>query len=717
MAKSKAVSKTELQSLVQAEIAAALGEGSASSTLADERAKALDYYLARPFGNEQEGRSSVVSTDVRDTVEWMMPIIVRMFTAGDETVEYEPVTPGSEAKAKEATQYGNFIWMRDNPGFLNYYTWFKDGLISKNGIIKIWWDDSEKEVRERFDGLPGRAFADLVNKDEVTVSEHTERKQKVLVSYAGQPVEEEVTLHDVVITRSVPGGRVCVHPVPPEEFLISADGRNIKDARMVGHRTRTTLSDLRLEFDNDEALDKILRQLGGTDDDAPSSTQEELARDTVEDATTQAGVNNPAMAIIWKTECYIKADMDGDGIAEMRKVTVAGPGHTILDDEAWDGPRPFAAVTPVPMPHRFWGLSVADLITDLQLIRSTILRQYLDNMYLANNQRMEVVEKNIIDPTEVLTSRPGGVVRVKEKGSVNPILVPPIGQEALAGLEYLDRIRENRTGVSERTQGVSANSLHDTASGEQLLMNAAMGKIELIARVFAETGVKEAFKIILWLICRYQKQPRQIQVQGQWAPMDPSNWSEEMDVSITVGMGTGDNQQRLQNAMLLGQAQAQAMAAGMVTPENLMNTATELTKAMGYKNPERFFSKPDPKKPPPPSPEMAKVQAETQAKQAQLQQEGQIKTQQMQADGQIKSAQMQQEGQIETQKMQMEFELKRWQIEQEMLLKREQLVAELQLQREQFQAELAMKERLGVLSAANERAANTSNVHMGGEPG
>jgi hypothetical protein len=235
--------------------------------------------------------------------------------------------------------------------------------------------------------------------------------------------------------------------------------------------------------------------------------------------------------------------------------------------------------------------------------------------------------------------------------------------------------------------------------------------------VFAETGVKEAFKIILGLICRYQNKPRTIRLRDQWVPMDPRSWNEDMDVSISVGMGTGDNQQRLQNAMLLGQAQQAAMAAGMVTPENLMNTATELTKAMGYKNPERFFSKPDPNKPPPPSPEMAKVQAQTQADQAKLQADGQIKAQQMQMEAQISGQKLQQEGQIETQNMQQEFALKRFQIEAEMALKREQLVAELQLKREQFAAELQLKERLGVMSAANEAAANSSDVRMGGEPG
>ena len=713
MAKSKGISKTELQALVAAEIASALGDTN-STTLANERSKALDYYLARPFGNEQEGRSSVVSTDVRDTVEWMMPTIIRMFTAGDDTVEYEPVGPGDEALAKQATEYGNFIWMRDNQGFLNYYTWFKDALISKNGIIKIWWDDSEREKRERYYGLDDQAFAALVNLDEVTVSEHTERQETMpgpVDPQTGQPSPPmPMTVHDVVVTRTMPGGKVCVVPVPPEEFLISRDGRNIKDARMVGHRVRTTLSDLRQEGVDEETLAKI----GGTDDDSGSAVQEEIARDTVEDGTAQGGTTpNPAMSIIWKTECYIKADVDGDGIAEMRKVTVAGPGNVMIDDEPWDSRRPFASLTPVIMPHRFWGLSVADLIMDLQLIRSSIFRQYLDNLYLSNNQRHEVVEKNIIDPTEVLTSRPGGVVRVKEAGSVIPIVVPQIGAAALEGLTYIDRVRENRTGVSERTQGVGSNALHDTASGEQMLMSAAMGKIELIARVFAQTGVEDAFKIILGLICRYQNKPRTIRLTDKWVAMDPRGWNEEMDVSISVGMGTGDNQVRLQNAMLLGQAQAAAGAHGMVTPENLMNTATELTKAMGYKNPSRFFTAPKPGQQPPPSPEMAKVQAQAEADKAKLQ--AQVQSEQARAalDAQMRQIEAKQEYDLETRKMMMEFALRQYQIDQEIILKRQEMAAEFRLDQLQAVANYRLGQQKNEISSRQ----ITSNVKVGGRPG
>jgi hypothetical protein len=236
-------------------------------------------------------------------------------------------------------------------------------------------------------------------------------------------------------------------------------------------------------------------------------------------------------------------------------------------------------------------LAVADLIRDIQLIKSTIMRQYLDNLYLANNQREQVIEANIVDPSEVLSAAPGRKIRIKNGPAVFPIAVPSIGEEALAGLTYIDQLRENRTGVSERTQGLGSNQLHDTAAGERMLMSAAMGKIELIARIFAETGVKDAFRLILKLICMYQDKPRTIRLtREQWAAMDPSQWNSDMDMTVRVGMGMGDKDQQMQNAMLLGNLQQQALPLGFVTAENLRNSAEILVNAMGLKGVDRFFT-------------------------------------------------------------------------------------------------------------------------------
>ncbi len=627
------MSDDDLESIVAAEISAALG-GDATE-LANQRSMAMDYYQGRPFGNEIEGRSSVVSTDVRDTVEWIMPTLMRIFASGDKIVEFEPETPKDGPFASQATEYGNFIWARDNPGFLNTYTLFKDALLQKNGVGKVWWDDSKVTKRERYYGLDDEAYTALVNDDDVEIAEHTETQAHVMVPPTAPdqpPQSQEITLHDVVVTRLKDGGKVCIVPVVPEYFIISNDGRNIKDARFVGDRVKTTISELRASGIPEEKISEII----GASEQSDTS-QEEVSRNTVEVNLDGSGpAVNPAMQTVWKIEGYIKADVDGDGIAEMRKVTVAGPGYTMIENEAWDDERPYFGVTPIIMPHRFWGLSFAELVTDIQLIRSTLWRQYLDNAYINNNQRMEVVAKNIIDPDELLSSRPGGYVRVKERESITPIVTPQIGEAMLAGLQYVDQVRENRTGVSERTQGLGTDPLHETMGGEQMLMTAAMSKIELVARVFA-VGLEDAFRLILGLIIRYQKQPRMIQLTGKWVPMDPRSWNADMHVTASVGMTTGDNQQKMQHAMMLAQAQQAAGASGMlqITPDNAMATADLLVSSMGLKSADRFFTKPDPNQPPRPDPAMAKVQADAQVGQAKVQSQAQLQQQKAQSDAQL----------------------------------------------------------------------------------
>ncbi len=703
----KPVSDLELQTIVSQEIQNA--DGFAQSQLASERGENMDYYQGRLFGNELEGRSTVVSNDVRDTIEWIMPTLLRIFTSGEEVVEFEPEREEEVAQAKQATEYINFIWNRDNKGFLTFYSWFKDALLQKNGRVKIWWDTTPKLKRERYTGLPDDSFAQIVADKDVEVAEHTERRENIVQlvpdPQTGQvvPQPSEIQVHDVVVTRTIPWGCVKIVPVPPEEFLISKDARSIADARLVGHRRRRTISSLREDGYKSELLDEL-----GSDDTSFSLNAEEIQRNTVE--TQQAGADNTAsvnesMRQLWVTECYLKVDVDGDGIAEMRKVTVAGTNYKILSNEAWDTDRPFADVTPIIMPHRYHGLAVADLIKDIQLIKSTILRQYLDNLYLSNNQREQVIEANIVDPQEVLSSAPGRKIRIKNGPAVFPIEVPQVGQSALQGLEYIDQIRENRTGVSPRTQGLGANTLHDTATGERMLMSAAMGKIELIARVFAETGVRDAFRMILKLVCKYQDKPRMVKLTGGWVPMDPSSWNADMDMTTRVGMGIGDRDQQLQHAMLIFNIQQQVQPFGGATPENFLNNAEDMINAMGKKGVDRYFTNPaqNPQaQQQKPDPKMVEAQGKVQIAQqtaashvqiAQTKAQGhlQIVAQKAAADTQLEAQKAANDAKLEAMKNEQKAALQAFQVQQELALKARQLEMEHEINVSNAAVEQSMK--------------------------
>ncbi len=599
------MSEQELKAIVAAEIADATAF--AGGRLAEERRRALDYYLGEPFGNEQEGRSQVVSTDVADTVEWILPSLLRIFTAGDDVVRFEPTGPEDEEVARQATEYVNWIFQRDNPGFLIFYTLFKDALLQKNGIAKLWWDEGETAERETYLGKSFGELQLLLADPDVEPIEHSAYEDTAVVADSdGLPSETTVTLHDVTVKRQRRRGRVRIEPVPPEEFLISRRARSIDEAPFVAHRVRRMVSELvAAGYDRD-----LVERLSGEDE--PDLAAEAQSRRHLEE---EAGPGSAAeidrsRREVWVTECYVAADWDGDGIAERRKVTVAGDGNEILDNEPFDG-VPFVSVTPILMPHCFYGLSIADLVMDLQLIKSTVLRQILDNLYLSNNGRHVISDQVNLD--DMMTSRPGGIVRLKNgampsQGHVMPLETPLVAAAAFPVLEYLDGVREGRTGVTRYTQGLDADTLNKTAAGIAQIMAAAQQRIELIARVFAETGVTDLFRKILRLVGTHQNGPRIVRLRNRWVPMDPRSWKSEMDVSVSVGLGTGNRDQMLGhlNAILGIQAQAIQQQGGvdgpLVTLGNVYNTLAKIVENAGLKPADAYFTRPEERPAAPPQP-------------------------------------------------------------------------------------------------------------------
>ncbi len=675
------MTESELKSILSAEIADALGH--VGGELSEQRRKALDYYLGRPFGNEMEGRSQVVSTDVADTVEWILPALLKIFTAGDEVVRFEPTGPEDEEVAKQATEYVNWIFSRDNPGFLILYTLFKDALLQKNGIAKVWWEEREEAARETYRRKTFEEMQILLADPEVEPLEHSTYEARTIVAgKEGLPEETTATYHDLVLKRRKTEGAVRIAPVPPEEFLISPRARSIEEACFVAHRVRRTVSEL-IEMGYDRTL---VEGLGGEDEAEPSA--ERHARFDG-DASEHATDANKAMREVWITECYVKTDWDGDGIAERRKVTVAGSGHEILDNEAFEG-VPFISVTPIIMPHRFFGLSVADLVMDLQLVKSTILRQILDNLYLSNNGRHVISDQVNLD--DMLTARPGGIVRLKNgampaQGHVLPLDTPLVAAQAFPMLEYIDGIRENRTGVTRYNQGLDADALNKTATGIGQIMSAAQQRIELIARIFAETGVRELFRKILEYVGKHQEAPRIVRLRNHWVPMDPRQWNTQMDVSINVGLGTGNKDQMLGHLKTLLGLQVEAIrfqggAEGpLVTPANVYHTLQKLVENAGLKSVEAYFTDPTQHQgappmpmPPEPDPTLLAVQHRIEIDQARLQ--------------------------LEREKAEAEMALDRARLEGEIELKREEMLAELVLKREQFAVKAALAETGEAVRAA-----------------
>ncbi len=601
-------SETSVRAIVAARIQRALTWQGAN--LSKDRTKALRYYRGEKFGNESEGRSQIVSRDVAEVVDGMMPSLLRPFVGGDEAVRFEPKGPEDEAAAAQATEYANHVWNVDNPGFRVFHDWVKDGLLARVGVVKVWWEDREETTREEYSGLTAEEVQVLRLDPAVEIVESYQERE-------GKPDAPGMDSYCATIRRKARSGRIHVRNLPPEEFLIDGEHVSLDEKPFCAHRCRRTVSDL---VEMGYAREKI-EALSGDDSGAFDAGYERQERGRPEQSVVGSdGALDDSQREVWVSECYLRLDEDGDGIAEYRKITVAGDqAELILENEEVDD-HPFAAWSPYPVPHKFHGESAADKLLDVQLTKSAILRQMLDNLYLINNARTEVVEGKV-NLDDFLSSRPGGYVRVKELGAMREIVVPPVFQNAFPALEYLDAVRENRTGQTKYNQGLDANSLNKTASGINAIMNAAMLRLELIARIFAETGVRRAFRLILRLVVRRQDKARVVRLRNQWIAIDPRAWNAEMDVGVSVGLGTGNKDQQLGHLMAVWEKQVQALQlqggpmGPLVSLANLYETAAHIVRNAGLKSSQGFFMDPSltpppmPPPPPPPDPAVIELQA------------------------------------------------------------------------------------------------------------
>jgi hypothetical protein len=666
----------QLKGILDAEIDNSLGFIETETT--DARRKALEYYNREPYGNEVEGRSSIVTGEVAEVVDGALPQLLRIFTSSDEMVRFEPKNAGDEEKAKQATEYINWVLNHDNQGTILFHNWFKDALLQKNGIVKVYWDDQTDVTKEKYEGLNEEELTMLLADPEVeVVSQDMEEIMPASIDPMSGMMIDAVFSYSVKLKRTKKTGKVIVENVPPEEFLISKKARTIADAPFVAHRKLTTRSEL-VAMGFDKTLVDALPSYSDL-----TYSEERIARYDRGEMPDEVSSLDHTMQDVEVMECYIKVDFDGDGIAELRKVTYAG--KDILDNEEVDF-VPFCSICPIPMPHKFFGQSLADRATDLQLIKSTVTRQILDNMYMVNSPRMAAVEGQV-NLDDLLTVTANGVIRVKNAGALNPVVVPPTAAQSFPLLQYLDQVQAKRTGINEMSQGLDANILQNTtATAVAMVQNAAAGKVEMIARIFAETGIKDLFEKMLQLLCKYQDKARIIRLRGRYIAIDPREWENGFDLSINVGLGTGDKQQQMAMIAAVMQKQEQILQTQgynnpLVTITQYRQTLGRFIEAAGFKDSQEFFKEIPPEleqqmaQPQQPQPDPA-VQAYMAQAQAQMQ---------------IDQAKAQQEMQLAQQKAQSDMELQMAKAQAEIQLKREKAAADLELKTAEFQAEAQFK--------------------------
>jgi hypothetical protein len=688
MANKKIEFDLKLKNLLGNHIENALGY--LGGNLSESRKKSIEYYLGDKLGTEIDGRSQVVSTDVSDTIESILPNLLRVFTASDKVVRCEPVTAEDVPLAEQATAYLNHVFYKDNDGFQLLYNFFKDALIEKNGFLKIYWDESESVEFETYQNLSAEdkeALSDtkdeieIIEEEEIEDEDAKEQFEKVIEQYEAQGLEmpemetPDFVLYNCKIKRTKKTGKIKIESVPPEEFLIDRNAKTIDDADFVSHKVLMSRSDLvAMGYDEDE-----VNELPASSDDIYNTEDMVRQRDVDEYPVDNYTQGQNTKVLIY--ESYVKYDYDEDGIAELRKIVSAGDdGSMVLENMPCDN-IPFVTVTPIPMPHRFYGRSVSELVEDIQLMKSTVMRQLLDNMYLTNNNRVAVMD-GMVNMDDLLTTRPGGVVRTKQPPNqvMQPMTAQPISQQAFPLLSYLDTVREARTGITKSAQGLDADTLNSkTATGVNTLMTQTQMRSELIARIFAETGVKDLFRKIFELMVKYQDRERVVMLNNQYIPVKPTEWKDKFNISIVVGLGTGSKEQQtvMLNSILERQIQAFQLQGGkempMVTLKNIYNTLSKVIENAGLKNVESYFVDPDigkqmmpPPQPPPLTPiekiEFTRIDAENKRKIADLELQAQQlnqKTQEMTLDfeAKIKEMALKYNTQLDTTKIKADAEL------------------------------------------------------------
>lgn len=704
----------EIKGLLQREIKAARSND--DTELAAARNKALEYYNGEIKDMPAEaGRSSVVSRDVADTVGWMLPSLMRVFCASDRIVLAEPVGEDDEALAAEATDGLNYIFWKDNPGYkiLRDATW--DSLVLKNAVVKVYNDDTPEYSTSFHSGLSDDDIATLEADEEVEITHQTTKTETLSIAdpMTGSPIEQTVNVHEVKVKRLKSKARRKLVVIPPEDYFQDEDATTTEEARFKAHRSDKTRSDLiAMGFDR-----KVVMDLGTDKDDHLSDDARGKADDQQND------IADKSMETIELFECYLKVDVDDDGLAETIRAYYAGTtsGGELLDWEVWEDEGPFYDIPCDPIPHRWDGNSIADETMDIQRVKTAMWRQFNDNIYASNNPQRFVVGE-IINPDELFSPTFGGAVMGKPGSSITALSVPMVADQALAGMTYADEVSARRTGVNRQSMALDPEALQNqSATANQNSKDAAYSQVEQIARDMAELGWKPIFRALLKLEIKHQDRQRLIRMGGKPIKIDPRHWNADMDVTVNVGLGTGSRDRDMMMLRMVLETQIamadRFIANGMADDAidmlpKINSTLIKMAESAGLQNPGDYYPEYTEEKV-----AQLKQMAQQRAQQpspdvVKAQQDARLQQQKMAADQQQSQAKLS----LDARQSEADLLIRREQIAAEMELKREQLAAELTLKREQMAAELQLQREMGLIKAS-QVSASTSAVHVGGEPG
>lgn len=692
------------------------------------REKALNYYKGEmPDIAYIEGRSSAISTDIADAVETILPDLIEIFTSED-AAAFLPRGEEDEEAAEQETDVINHVFYNENDGFMILYSVFKDALLSKTGVFKVY--SEEYDESEEFEGkAPGEAAAIINANGEAALKDK---------------VQAEDGTWSFRVERK--GKKACVRSVAPEDFTVSKDTVSLRNTPYCAHRSRLRAYELLEDGYPRDKVDKL------TAYGAPSD-EVDRARDTAgEDDKTVVGQGDRRLVEV--IEHYIRRK------GKYTRV-VTNADETILLEREEVSRNPFSAVTPYPTTHRFYGESVADRLMEIQRIRTALTRIAMDSAYFALNGRSQI-NMNLINEwtiPDLLTNAPNMPVRTQGEGAVTPLATAPLGFDPFSALEYFSTQAEQRTGIVRNAQGLNPDTLHDTATGAMEMVAAAQKRVRLIARILAETGIKDMFLNLHALIRETASGPMKARLRNKWVEFDPTSWGARSDMTIEIGVGASGKEAQV--AMLQAGMQTMqeivALQGGangpMVTLQNAYNmTKRFYEKGLGFKNADLYLTDPSappkpgdpPPEPPAPDPALVEMQgkqalaqaelegrqalaqADLEGKQALAQMDMQMRLQETQARLQMESESQALKLENDRESAALQAQLKRdeaaaniaakqAQTDAEIALKERQIAAELELKRQQIAAEIELK-REGIRVNAEVSVA-TSDVGVGGEGG
>ena len=653
----KPKSRSEIEGIVQDAISSAVDF--VESEISQDRIKAQRYYDGEVDIGFEDGRSKVVATKVRDTVRAVKPSLMRVFLSTSKPVEFVPKGPEDVAGAAQATDYIHHEFTRLN-GYRVLNDAFHDALIKKQGIVKVYWMTYPEAEIYTYTDLSDEEYTYLVDDDQVSVIEHSVEMAMVIDEMG---MEMEMPVHSVKISYQQEKGELCIESVPPEEFFIDRNARNLKDAYLVAHRTEMSIGDLiAMGFDPEDVT-----HLGSVDSDSGTAGEEAFERSGYNRDLADQSEADVAMNSVTVTEAYMRIDADGTGIPVLHKLTCGGVSNELLDYEPCDE-VPFAKFEIDPEPHTFYGRSLAEIVMDDQDAATSVLRGILDNVAMTNNPRIGMVE-GAVNVDDLLNNEIGAIVRMRQAGAVQDLSVPFTAGQTLGALTYLDGLVETKTGVSRASMGLDPDAMQSTTKAAvQATVQAAAGQVEVMVRNLAD-GMRDLFGIMLRLCNKNVDEEQMMRMHGTFIPVDPRLWNSSMDVEINVGLGTGREEEK---AMGLSQAlQMQTMVYqnygpqnGLVSLTNIRNTLADMLAATGVRNADRYFA------PITPEIEAQMLQMQQQAQEAQGQPADPnaafLQAEQMKAQTKMQSDQMKM--QLDAQKAAANDDLQRDQMAQDLLV-------------------------------------------------